>query len=432
MFTKRTKTRQCLAILLALAVLIGMLPASATTAQEAEPEEVPLGTVALRPEGITIDLFDYWFTRSDVDPDGGENMVSDDKRYNLGINKDHYLKFGQGMEQVEPPENEDKAKNASAVADAVGKGEINKWTNGARPMAGIVNNTLDNNGYPTLAYPDYERQSLGYLFDSSYGEGKTAYSNVGGLLRQDENGYYYYNSATNFAEFQKIKNGEKNVFTVYNQEAVTGDGVSTAGGTGMFFPFNTKKQVFLDDGNYLKSTDVVLNHYFGLHMTTSFQQTKSGVSPSDNNTPVTFSFSGDDDVWIFIDDVLVADLGGIHDACSVEINFQTGAICVYKDANKNGTFDNGDKKYNVDNADSLNDMFIKAGKDTEVAWSGQTFADETYHTLDFFYLERGNVDSNMRMKYNLKTVPESDLVKVDQDGDPVANASFELYETDEH
>lgn len=425
MFTTQSKKRWCLSILLILMLIIGLLPANPTLVQAAEPEEVPFETIALRPEGITIDLFDYWSTRSEGDPDGGGNMVNDsDKRYNLGINEDHYLKFGQGMGQVMPPEKNDEAQNASEVETASKQGEINKWTNGARPMAGIVNNTLDSNGYPTLAYTEYVSQSLGYLFDSSYGAGKTAYTNVGGLLRQDENGYYYYNSATNFAEFHESKNGEKNVFTVYNQNAVTGAGAS---GTGMFFPFNTKEQVF---GNYLQSTDDVLNHYFGLHMTTSFQQTKSGVSPSDNNTPVTFSFSGDDDVWIFIDDVLVADLGGIHDACSVEINFQTGAICVYKDANKNGTFDNGDKKYNVDNADSLNDMFIKAGKDTEVTWSGQTFADETYHTLDFFYLERGNVDSNMKMKYNLKTVPESDLVKVDQDGKPVANAEFKLYETD--
>lgn len=426
MFTKRTKTRQCLAILLALAVLIGVLPASATTAQAAKPEEVPLGTVALRPEGITIDLFDYWSEQLPNDPDGGGNMVGDDKRYNLGINKDHYLKFGQGMEQVEPSENEDKAVNASAVAAAVGEGEINKWTNGARPMAGIVNNTLDNNGYPTLAYTDYDRQSLGYLFDSSYGEGKTAYSNVGGLLRQDENGYYFYNSATNYAEFHKTKDGAENVFTVYDQEAVTGVGTRDKG---MFFPFNTKEQVFLDDGNYLKSTADVLNHYFGLHMTTSFQQTTNGVSPADETTPVTFSFSGDDDVWIFIDDVLVADLGGIHDACAVEINFMTGTICVYKDSNKNGTFDEGEPQYNEETA-TLKSMFESADREGDVAWNNNTFADESYHTLDFFYLERGNADSNMRMKYNLKTVPESDLVKVDQDGDPVANAEFKLYETD--
>lgn len=426
MFTLHSKKRRWLAILLVLAMMIGLLPAHATPVQAAEPAEESLGTIALRPEGITIDLFDYWSTQLPNDPDGGGNMGSDDERYNLGINKGHYLKFGQGMGQVKTPENSNASENAAEVANAAQQGEINKWTNGARPMAGIVNSTLDNDGYPTLAYIDHNSQSLGYLFDSSSGEGKTAYSNVGGLLRQDENGYYYYNSATNFAEFHEIKNGEKNVFTVYNQNAVTGAGAS---GTGMFFPFNTKDQVFLDDGGYLPSTDEVLNHYFGLHMTTSFQQTTGGVSPSDGETPVTFSFSGDDDVWIFIDDVLVADLGGIHDACAVEINFQTGNICVYKDSNKNGVFDEGESRYNEGTA-TLKSMFESASREGGVTWNNNTFADESYHTLDFFYLERGNVDSNMRMKYNLKTVPESDLVKVDQDGEPVADVSFELYETD--
>lgn len=338
MFTSHTKIRRWLAALLVLAMMIGLLPAHATPVQAAEPTEVPLGTIDLRPEGITIDLFDYWSTRTEADPDGGGNMEDDnDPRYTSGINEDHYLKFGQGMGDVATKEQENEDQNASDVNTAANQGEINKWTNGARPMAGIVKNTLDDDGYPTLAYSDYGGQSLGYLFNSSSFDGKTAYSNVGGLLRQDQDGYYYYNSAENFAEF----NTENKIFTVYDQAAVTGNGVSAAGSTGMFFPFNTKDQVFLDDGGYLPSTDEVLNHYFGLHMTISFQQTRGGVSPSDGETPVTFSFSGDDDVWIFIDDVLVADLGGIHDACAVEINFATGAIYVYKDGNENDVFDGG-------------------------------------------------------------------------------------------
>lgn len=428
MFTTHTKKRRWLATLLVLAMMIGMLPMNATAAYATGtslsqiPDTVTVDKMC--PEGITINLFDYWLDAQDSqdgsNPEGYEN---------LGINAGHTLKFGKGMGQVDTLEVSNPDQNKTDMETALAQGNINDWTSGARPMAGIVASTLGNDGYPVLN-TKLESESLGYLFNTSSDEGKEAYLNVGGLLQQHSEGYFYYNSQENFAEFNETTNN----VTLYNQKGVDAAGASP---DGQFFPFNTAEEVFVDPE--VDSTDEVINHYFGMNMTTSFQQTPGGMSPSNDTKPVTFSFSGDDDVWVYIDDVLVADLGGIHDACSVEINFSTGKIYVFKDNDGGnsgeGYYDEGETLYNANSngeAPTLKEMYTKAGKEESVGWKGETFADESYHTFDFFYLERGNTDSNMRMQHNIQTVPESELLKIDQDGKPVAGAKYDLYETDQN
>ncbi|MFD0702845.1 Spy0128 family protein [Slackia equolifaciens] len=392
------------------------------------------------PRGTTINVFDYWITSQD-DPDNVTQALVNDQgelneRYKQGINADHTLKFGAGM-----------GTSTDNNEDLINRRDINYWTGDSAPRQGIVSDTLTD-GYPTLSNAGgIGSESLAYLFDNSTQEGKAAYMDVDGLLQVDDQGYYYYNSQDNFAQFNADGSGSGN-FTLYNRWGVEAAGSSP---DGQFFPFNTGDEVFDEQNGQLVeqqvntsqgrrdliSTDEVINHYFGLNMSTRFIQQNGGYTAPDGTQgrqQVTYNFSGDDDVWIYIDGVLVGDLGGIHDATSIEINFATGRVYIYDDGtfgdndsrSNNNEYDQGETLYNGSNGQTIAEIMRAAGVTTGL--TDTTFADDTYHTLDFFYLERGNTDSNMSLKYNLVNIPESGIVKVDQYGDELAGVQFTLSE----
>ena len=411
-FGRKTNTAKRVLRILAVPLAACALLFGATSASA--DQTVPLSNYTVEtvnPIGTTVNLFDYWVV--DGDNDKSVNINNNNGNNNTGINKDHQLKFNGG-----------------------GGTGINKWT-GRSGIGGFgrlqfVKNTLVN-GYPEIkagTYASYGTkgdctdESLAYLFNNDSQangkqKGKAVYNNVQGLF-QLKDGYYVYDSygvSGNYA----VYNPTTNYFNVYDKAGVYKGGVSDAN-LGQFFPFDSADKVFDEKGNSLSPKQIIdgstnLNHHFGMSVTTEFVQPASGKTTG--NKDMVFEFSGDDDVWVYIDGVLVGDLGGIHEKATLKINFATGGVHV-------GHVDNANDPEKTIQDTTIKAMFQAAGADT-TNFSGNTFRDSTKHTLSFVYLERGAGASNMSLKFNLTTLPSSEVEKVDQNGKAVQGATFALY-----
>ena len=410
---KTNKAKRVLKVLtVPLAACALMFGATSASADQTVPySNHTVKTV--NPTGTTVNLFDYWVVNGDNDKSA--NVNNDNKNDNTGINKDHQLKFNGGA----------------------GTG-INKWT-GRSGTAGygrlrFVENQLVN-GYPAIKKGTYTSQgngvnytdeSLAYLFNNASQangdqDGKAVYNNVKGLF-QLEGGYYVYDSYGSDGNYA-VYNSTTNSFNVYDSAGVYKGSTDSETNLGQFFPFDSAEKVFDEQGNKLSPKKIVdgntsLNHHFGMSMTTEFVQPKGGQTTDGD---MVFEFSGDDDVWVYIDGVLVGDLGGIHEKATLKINFATGAVHV-------GHVDNAnDEEQTIEDTTILN-MFEAAKADTS-NFSGSTFRESSKHTLSFFYLERGAGASNMKLKFNLTTLPSSEVEKVNQNGEAVQGAKFALYQS---
>lgn len=416
-FGKKTNTAKRVLRVLAVPLAACALMFGATSASADQTVPFSNHTVqTVNPTGTTVNLFDYWVV--DGDNDSSKNINNNNGNDNTGINKDHQLKFNGG-----------------------GGTGINKWT-GRSVIDGFgrlsfVKNTLVN-GYPAInagTYTSYGTkgdctdESLAYLFNNDSQangrqKGKAVYNDVKGLF-QLQKGYYVYDSYGSRGNYA-VYNYTTNSFDVYNKAGVYKGGVSDAN-LGQFFPFDSADKVFDEKGNSLSPKQIIdgstsLNHHFGMSMTTEFVQPTNGKTTDGND--MIFEFSGDDDVWVYIDGVLVGDLGGIHEKATLEINFATGAVHV-------GHVDNANDPEKTIQDTTIKAMFQAAGADTSNRrFSGNTFLNSSKHTLSFFYLERGAGASNMSLKFNLTTLPSSEVEKVDQNGEAVQDAKFALYQSD--
>ena len=185
---------------------------------------------------------------------------------------------------------------------------------------------------------------------------------------------------------------------------------------GNFMPYNsisashvsTNTNLYDESGNELSNTDPARgktlyktqgenDYYFGMYVEADFIQPSNGKLTKGSD--MVYEFNGDDDLWVYVDGVLMLDIGGIHDAHSGSINFATGAIT-----------------YDSVSGTTIKEQFHAAGvfpdgsawDDSRVSefFNDNTLKDFTSHNFKMFYMERGAWASNLKMKFNLEVVPQ--------------------------
>ena len=201
--------------------------------------------------------------------------------------------------------------------------------------------------------------------------------------------YWYYDSSkqglkNSNLQLRKYSDNDNKYFLTSTDEKVYGQG----SGSTNFFPFNDKSQ----SGSMSK-----LNYGFGQKLEFNFRLTENGTVVAENGekAPIEFVFDGDDDVWIFIDGVLILDIGGAHGKVEGTINFKDryGKVSQIKPTGGGSTIDT---TYQINFPDSMQnaDFYNKE------------------HTLTMYYMERGLFESNMVVRFNF---PDEDKLSIQKE-----------------
>ena len=263
-------------------------------------------------------------------------------------------------------------------------------------------NTVLGKVYENVSFPFTKDAVFKSTGDANDKEAKAEYwyydSSKSSLYLTQGNGKFYLESTKD--ESGKLTTDRKSANrNAKNEEKKTND-VVTCG----FFPFN--KSV----GNGGASQ---YNYGFGAKLQFDFTLTDDGkVQVGDNpddKVPIKFFFSGDDDVWVYIDGQLVLDVGGAHGKASGLLEFgdngKANTVTPYVSSNKTGGDVYKDYKDSGDNVKSVyfngrKVTFDKKGNILNKDGSPFTLAKGTTHTLTMFYMERGMWESNMAVAFN--------------------------------
>ena len=242
---------------------------------------------------------------------------------------------------------------------------------------------INGGGYTVSGSGEYDPQTKSF-----YSSSKVYFSDEEG--EETDPNYYYFDSYSDVIQLDEDNNrvdyyhGEKQV---QDQDGING-----------FFPYNKADEVNEDKTN--------LNYVHGVKMEIDFNMTGDGKIKGKD---ITFEFTGDDDLWVFVDGYLVLDIGGAHIPISGKINFAEKKATVdwvkkeaafsdtYRDGNYGGIGQGFDKDVTYD--------FSKNSQDPNGTKLYKLLSDTTRnHTLTIFYMERGKGNSNLKIKFNLPQI----------------------------
>lgn len=279
------------------------------------------------------------------------------------------------------------------------KDATNPLSNGNNATQGLVANQLNNNSLQLET--ESNRTVLAPFFDKDFLNGNNSKNTVLGKVYENvtfpfvkKGMYWTFDSADNTAYNKNLQlkyDDTDKYFLQSNDTAVNGHTTTEETKNGNYFPLNSSDQ----SGDASR-----LNYGFGQKFDLKFRLTSDGkvVNPDNNNEKenIKFNFSGDDDVWVFIDGQLVLDIGGDHGVVNGEIDFaeKKATVSSVKNASSNGATSNVVKTFS--NKLNTQDYFTKE------------------HTLTMFYMERGLWESNMKITFNF---PQENKLTVEKEVD---------------
>ena len=335
----------------------------------------------------------------------------------------------------DPIKEKEKYNTFMAVNNSVlnTKGEVaNDEAGYARTFQGLVEDktsTSNANGLPVLKGTE---SLVDPHFDKEFLEGKNTFNTVLGKVYEnvsfpftkgavfkkpddatdkEKNAEYWYYDSSKSSLYLTQDNGKFYLESTKNQKGELTTDIKSenrkynndTNGTCGFFPFN--KSV----GNGGASQ---YNYGFGAKLQFDFTLTNDGMvqvgNDANDKVPIKFFFSGDDDVWVYIDGQLVLDVGGAHGKASGLLEFgdngTANTVTPYVSSNKTGGDvykdykDSGNVKSVYFNGKQV--TFDKKGNILNKDGSPFTLTKGTTHTLTMFYMERGMWESNMAVAFN--------------------------------